>query len=296
MRADRNERIAQPGSSGSYRQTIIIIAAILILGGLAWMLLPDDEAPAPGPVTEVEPAEITPAAPVREEELPAAPDIPEEITPVVAEDPNAPMEEQPVPEPEPPAITLETSDEPVREFVAAGDPAPTLSKLLVTQNLLERSAASIDSVRRGLVPAKLLNLPKPAGNFSTRRVGSSLIMDPASYDRYDPIVEGLLSLPPETVAAAFHEFRPLLEQAFSALGYAPDEVDNALIQALDRIIATPVIEEDIRVIPAEAVFAYEDPTLEGMGELEKQLLRTGPDNLREIQRYAKTLRGALLTP
>jgi hypothetical protein len=119
-------------------------------------------------------------------------------------------------------------------------------------------------------------------------------MDPAGYRRYDAYATAIAELDTELLADTFHRFRPLLEGAYGALGYSPGDMDNALIRALDRVLATPEISDPIPVKKVEAVYKYVDPSLEKLPAVQKQLLRMGPDNVAKIKNQAAALRRALL--
>lgn len=305
MQANRNERLSQESERQRHStQTIVTAISVLILAVFAWLMLRDDsEPPAEPEAVELpapEPAEPTP---------PPAPDIP--VTVEAADfaraneadsadrdsaDTDAGAASEEPAEPAEPPLTLANSDERLRDDLAGDLPDGMPDTVLGNSNLVERSAAAIDSIRRGLVPDKLLNLQRPTGAFKVRKDGDRTVIDPASYRRYDGMVASLVNTPVEPIVGAFQRFRPLLEDAYGALGYAPDEMDNALIAALDEILATPVIDETLTVERSEAVWAYTREDLESLSLLQKQLLRTGPENVRQLRNKARELREALLNP
>ncbi len=303
MQANRNERLSEESERQRHStQTIVTAISVLILAVFAWLMLRDDSEPT----VEPEPVEL-PAPEPAEPAPPPAPDIP--VT-VEAEDfarsseadsgdsadtDDGAAPEEPA-EPAEPPLTLANSDERLRDELAGALPDGMPDAVLGNSNLVERSAAAIDSIRRGLVPDKLLNLQRPTGAFKVRKEGDRTVIDPASYRRYDSMVASLVNTPVEPIVGAFQRFRPLLEDAYGALGYAPDEMDNALIAALDEVLATPVIDETITVERSEAVWAYTREDLESLSLLQKQLLRTGPDNVRQLRNKARELREALLNP
>ena len=305
MQADRSDRIRDDGGERRGAPVLVAAAVLIVVALVAWLVLRPGGDPAE-PATRVVPETPDPTPPRVAE--PVAPDIPpsrpeapgrepaQATADGAAAAPEAEPEPEPEPEPEEPPLTPATADPVVREALDGVAADGLASDLLDNSNLIERGAAAIDAMRRGLVPEKVLNLPRPQGPFAVRKVAGRTLIDPAGYRRYDALVASLLATPVAPLADAFRRFRPLLETAYGALGYAPDKLDNALIAALDRIIATPVIEDPIALEPAGGVWAYEDRELEGMKALEKQLLRTGPDNLRRLQAHARALRDALLEP
>jgi hypothetical protein len=119
-------------------------------------------------------------------------------------------------------------------------------------------------------------------------------MSSASYERYDDVTDAVTALDADVVVNTFHTLRPLYEQAFEQLGLDPEDFDNAVIRTLDLILATPEVTEPIALKPKSVVYLYADPALESLPALQKQLLRTGPDNLRRIKQQARMLREGLL--
>ncbi|KGE05054.1 DUF3014 domain-containing protein [Pseudohaliea rubra] len=300
MQAKQNDRLTNTAGRRGGSPVLVTAAALFIVAGIAWLLLGPDDAPPEEPATMVVPQTPDPTPPRVAE--PVAPDIPERPVPAEPEPATGEADDEPAPEPEPPAepeeppLSLDNSDPVVRDALAPYAARGLPAQLLGHSNLLERGVAAMDAVRRGVVPTKVFNLPKPRGDFRVHEVDGRTVIDPMSYRRYDGVVDAIVATPVEPLATAFQDYRSLLETAYGALGYAPNKVDNALVAALDRIIALPVPEGDIEVMKVEAIYAYVDEDLEGLKPLDKQLLRTGPDNLRRLQDHARELRRALLEP
>ena len=287
MQADPEQRVSE-GTERRSLPAVPIIAGVVVLIVLGVWLFGSREETAPAP--SAEPASVGETmAPVAEKppeaQLPPAPDIPPAPAP----------EPKPAPEPEPaePPLTLETSDQPLRDQL---EPllSPVLASGLQTSNLLDRGVAVVDGLSRGTLNYKLLPLEAPEAKFKTRKTSGQDYVDPASFARYDAYAQAIDSMDASALVAAFHRFRPLLEEAYGQLGYAPDEMDNAIIRALDNIIAAPVVEEPLPLKKVEAVYQYADAEFEKLPALQKQLLRTGPENTRLIQAKARALRAALL--
>lgn len=309
MQADRNQRLSQEKArQHNSTQTIVTAISVVILAVFAWLMLRDDTDTSSESVTAETPSEQTPGS---EPSPPPAPDIPVSADSTGAvetapeEAPNAPDSQNGNGEPaadtaredaDEPPLTLSNSDARLREKISQEMPRGIPQTVLGNSNLVERGAAAIDSVRRGLVPDKLLNLSRPKGAFKVSKENGRILVDPESYRRYDRMVSSLVDTPIPPLVDAFQTFRPLLEDAYAALGYAPDEMDNALVAALDEILATPVIDEPVAVERSEAVWVYAREDLESLSSLQKQLLRTGPDNVRQLRNKARALRDALLSP
>jgi hypothetical protein len=305
MQADRDDRLGGRSRTGRHgTQTLITAIAVLILAGGAYLMMPGsgedssvDSAetaagPAPAPETTLRAPSPEPASVILE-----APDIPtqdDEAETIAAEEIAEPEEPAELPPPEPPSV--EEIDALLRQAMndAGLVPPATLKRAFDAPYVLDRGISSIDQLARGLVPGRSSNIARPSGKFATTQVGSDYSVDPAGYRRYDPLVAAVTALPPETLARLFHQQRALLEGAYSALGYPAEAMDNTVIAALDRIIAAPTRETPPALVSKGALWAYADPALESATDLDKQLLRSGPENTRALQRWARDLRDALL--
>ena len=86
----------------------------------------------------------------------------------------------------------------------------------------------------------------------------------------------------------------LREAAYRALGYPDGSIDKAAARALHRIEIGPVRDGEVAVVEGPgATWAYADPMVEGLGDVEKQMLRMGPRNARILQAKAREISQAL---
>lgn len=261
---------------------VVLIVVVIAVGLLLWTSRV--EHPAPQPIAE---PEVVEELVVEPEPLPPAPDIP---PPPVVE--LAPEVEEP---PAPVLPALEDSDQLMREQLAAAGAGPELDKLQQSENLVQTGAALVDGFSRGLVLYKLLPVDPPAEAFAVEQQGESTYMNPAGYQRYDGYAEAIAAMDTSALVDNFHLMRPLYEQAYAQLGLPADDFDNALIRLLDRVIATPEIEQPIELTRKSVMYLYADPDLEKLSAVQKQLLRMGPDNIRRIKAQARALRAGLLS-
>ena len=126
------------------------------------------------------------------------------------------------------------------------------------------------------------------------RRGDVIYMDPANYQRFDSFADRVSALDTAGMADTFHALRPWYESAYEKLGLDPGDLDNAIMRALDLVLATPEIGEPIALNAKSVLYVYADPALESLPALQKQLLRMGPDNIRRIKQQAQALRDVLL--
>ena len=279
-----NREPKNPGSNNLVFIAGTLIAAIIIVA----VLFKAQNQP------EYDPELIAiPDEPVAEV-LIQAPVVPEAVIPEAVE---------PEPEPQtssvstpPPLPKLDNSDDFIRERLLLISNKPEFAKWVKTDDLLRRTASYADGLSNGVLLSKIFPLSAPEGKFATHSSDGTIWLNAGNYERYDRTINTLISLPMDSMAKMFHFTRPLLENAFSEMGYNPRQMDGIILQAIDVILATPIVAEPIRLTRDSVVYKFADPALESLLPLQKQLLRTGPENTKRIQQQAKALREALLNP
>lgn len=254
---------------------IAILIGVAIAGGLLLTnsLPPDDLAPAPAPASQPE------ASPPAEVETLAEP----EQTPVPETKP------EPAPEPaRPPLPSLQESDETVRD--ALGDvPLGTAGQqFLLPSNIIERTTSVVYLLAEGEVPYKLVPIARPKAAFPITDDGLQVTADPEGHARYDAFAVWIQSLDIESLLAAVDWLLPLFREAWSFYGDSGSSFDQAVLYTLDLIIYTPEIDtSEARLFRKEAVWLYEDPALEELAPIQKQLLRMGSANASAIKAKAR---------
>ncbi|MEZ5567568.1 MAG: DUF3014 domain-containing protein [Halioglobus sp.] len=271
------------------RSPALLVMGVVVAALAAFLLLrggddADDSAPAGASSSAG-----VPAPPVAA--LPPAPDIPRQPVTVVAPSPAPAAEEAPEPAPPP---TAEEADAMLLGTLQASSLEPQLLALLNVAHPLDVSVAMVDWLAQGVVPRKLLAVPALPAFPVTENDDGQLVMGDAAYARYDGLARAVAAADTAALAAGFHKLRPLLEGAYGKLGLDEDKFDNALIRALDQVLATPEIAGPIPLARKSVMYTYADPALEQLPDVQKQLLRMGPDNLRVIKEQARTLRQQLL--
>ena len=256
---------------------IAILIGVVVVGGLLLTnsLPTENSAPpsAPEPASEPETASLP------ETDLPTEPEpTPEPVT-----------LPEPTPEPAPVALpTLQESDEAVRD--ALGDvPLGTAGQqFLLPSNIIERTTSVVYLLAEGEVPYKLVPIARPKAAFPITDDGLQVTADPEGHARYDAFAVWIQGLDIESLLAAVDWLLPLFREAWSFYGDSGSSFAPAVLYTLDLIIYTPEIDtSEARLFRKEAVWLYEDPALEELAPIQKQLLRMGPANASAIKAKAR---------
>ena len=270
---------AQRGAISAAQAGLILVLLLVIAGGvvlLTGIWPPEEESTAP-PVTTAPPPP-PPAPVITELEEPAVEPPPP---------PPAPVEE--------PLPRLEESDDAVRDAVGDIPLGTAGQQYLIPGNIIERSASVVYLMAQGDVPYKLLPVSRPKAAFPISDDGTQVVTDPAGFERYDALTQWLQSLDLESLLSSLEWFIPLFREAWSYYGEDPAAFDMAVVMTLDLVIATPEVDlSEARLIRKEAVWIFEDPAIEGLAPIQKQVLRMGPENAEIVKAKAAEARGLWL--
>lgn len=271
----------QRGAISAAQAGVIVVLLLVIAGGVVLLtgIWPPKGEPAP---TATAPPPEPPPSPIM----------------TAIEEPAPEPSEPPPPPPEPvedPLPRLEESDDAVRDAVGDIPLGTAGQQYLIPGNIIERSASLIYLMAQGDVPYKLLPVSRPKAAFPIRDDGTQVVTDPAGFERYDALTQWLQSLDLESLLSSLEWFIPLFREAWSYYGEDPAAFDMAVVMTLDLVIATPEIDlSEARLIRKEAVWIFEDPAIEGLAPIQKQVLRMGPENAKILKAKAAEARGLWL--
>lgn len=196
-------------------------------------------------------------------------------------------------EPALPLPKLDASDGYVRELLGsqAIDQAFP-QEWLDPEQLLRRVATLLDNAAVGSFPKGQLGFMAPEGDFAVTREGRHFRVDPQSYTRFDGVVAALESFEVQTLASLYRRLEPLLSEALAELGQSatPDELLSRTVAVVAQV---PLLDDDVVLVRPNLLYQYQDPALEKLSPLQKQLLRMGPDNVARIQGYLVELADVL---
>ena len=102
-----------------------------------------------------------------------------------------------------------------------------------------------------------------------------------------------LSLDIDATAALYRTLRPLIDEAYTELGYPQARFDDTLVRAFAELLRAPVVVGEAELVPRIISQAYLDPELEDLSGAQKQLLRLGPANASRVQRKLREFALAL---
>jgi hypothetical protein len=184
---------------------------------------------------------------------------------------------------------LDATDPIVRKLVQQLSSHPKAAAWLATPRLLRNFAVVTLNVSEGRSPASHLRPLMPSARFRPRQAVGTWSVDPRSYERYDGYADAIGALDARGTARLYATLKPRIVEAYAELGVAEADVDAVLERAIIHLLATPVVEGNVRLREKTISYAFADERLESLSAAQKHLLRMGPRNVRIIQAKLRDL-------
>ncbi len=253
---------------------LLAVGAALALGYFWFERRAAEPEPAPAP-----------AGPAAEAEAPAGPRFP--VPPV--------MPERRRPEDLTPLPPLTESDR-YFELALVDVLGSGIDDLLVDTALIEKFVATVDNLPRAAVAERI----RPIGNvlepFSADGQDDSgqFTLDPASYRRYDALVNLITRADMDALVDIYRRFYPLFQEAYVNLGYPDAYFNDRLVEVVDHLLETPQVDEPIELVRPHVLYEYADPALEALSSGQKLILRMGSEHAVRVKQFLEELRERLV--
>ena len=244
----------------------------------------------PTPAAEIEvieprpvPTRITPSTPA------AAASV--EVEPIVVDvvEVEAPVAEAAVDLPR-----LNDSDSFVAEKISELSSGTSLLGYLVDEQLVRRAVVLVENISRGQYPQTALPYKPIVEEMQVSSDDGRLFtMEAASYTRFDATVAAFVALDTEQTVGLYRLLSPLLQQAYAEIGFRDAEFEQALIKAIDAVLSAPEIEGPFQLVKPSVIYLYADTRLEELANMNKQLIRLGPENSARLKAKLREFKQAL---
>jgi hypothetical protein len=178
---------------------------------------------------------------------------------------------------------IEQTDPLVRELVSSLSTHPTVMAWLATDQLVRNVTAAVLNISNGRSPSRQLQRVRPREGFHVLTRGSTVVIDPRSYRRYDGFADAAAALDARGTAQLYATLKPRFQDGYRELGFPEGDFDRVLERAIGELLETPVVEGDVVLVSNSVAYDYADPQLQSLSAAQRQFLRMGPRNVRLIQ-------------
>jgi hypothetical protein len=173
---------------------------------------------------------------------------------------------------------------------------PQLASYLLNDRLLTRFVRAVDAIAGGYSPADEVEFLRPARPFIVREHEGSLVIASGTYRRYDIVADVFASFDSDGAIELYRQFRPRLEAIYLEVGWANDDFDARLREAVDHLLEVTVPSGQVEVEQRAIVYAYAEDRFENLTGAQKHFLRMGPRNVSAVQAKLRELRDAMGWP
>jgi hypothetical protein len=188
---------------------------------------------------------------------------------------------------------LKASDEAMEHILSQLFSDQKLDRFFILEHFIERAVVMVDNLPKKELPRSHRPIRPIQGNFLAKGDRENLSIDPANYERYVPLVKAILKLDTDVVVAVYKRLYPLFQQAYERIGYPDAYFNDRLIEVIDHLLETPIMEAPISLKQPKALYLFAEPEMEALSAGRKILIRIGPQNalmLKEIlQEYRRKL-------
>ncbi|AGC46330.1 hypothetical protein MYSTI_05042 [Myxococcus stipitatus DSM 14675] len=183
----------------------------------------------------------------------------------------------------PPLPSSAQMDALLRSRLAGASSRSEFGAWLREPDLLRRVVAVVANMASGESPRSVVAFLAPRGDFRVRTHDGRSVISKGTYTRYDTLGLVVASLDSTLLVDTYREVRKLAEQLHQESAPPGSSFDSTLERAFAQVLAVPVLDGEVEVMPRGALYVYADPALEALTPAQKHLLRMGPANLRHIQ-------------
>lgn len=287
MQVSQEDRISpQEKRGGASALTIAVVVILFIIAGGAYYLLDSEERqPEVEVTTPVILPEIIPEEPLATDaNVPEPEAIPEPETTQATEEPQPEVESVPA---------LADSDQYVKQKTLSVANGMKIDPILVEKDLVRHFVVFIDNLAQGELARKVSPLKAPDSQFTVSDVSNKTYLNPDSYHRYDLYADFVSNLDEQQLAITYKQLTPLLSEAFDELGYGDKEFNTRIIEAIDVMLAAPIIEQAIELNSVSVNYKFVDPELETLPNAQKLMIRMGPENSKKVKAALRKLKKQL---
>jgi hypothetical protein len=181
------------------------------------------------------------------------------------------------------------------EQVATLIGTPRFESMFVPDDFVKKAVATVDSLARSDVAARMNPAKPPTGKFATAGEGDAVVLGAANFARYARWVELVDSLDAEATAKLYKRLYPQFQAAYENLGNPDKYFNDRVVEVIDHLLSAPEAPATIALTRPNVFYEFADPALERESAGRKLLLRMGPGHAARVQAKLREIRAHIAT-
>ena len=223
------------------------------------------------PQTRLQPREEPPAVAA----IPGIEVAPVEVAVPVVEEPPTELVELP---------SLNDSDGFVLEGLGALQNGAALISVLSDEQLIRSIVVFVDNISRGDFPQTSLPYKRIGQEMPVRNIDANLfVMEANAHERFNQLIDTFVAVDTVQAMILYRTLQPLFQQAYAEIGSRNVNFDDTLRSAINAVLRSSNVEGPYQLVKPSVMFLYADASIENMEEMQKQLIRIGPENTEKLK-------------
>ena len=188
----------------------------------------------------------------------------------------------------PTVITLEASDDSFRK--ALGNVSESLLDWFQVKNVIRKYIMIINDLSQNHILYKHRKFLKMPQKFVAKEDSQGLYIANESYARYDQLANAMALLDVQKGLDLYLTFRPLFKQVYDEFSYPAEyRLEDIFMKAAASVLKASVIKGRVSLRRDSVGYKFAKEELEALNNVEKQMLRMGPENTQKIQAKLRQL-------
>ena len=180
--------------------------------------------------------------------------------------------------------SLNDSDSFIIEKIQAFQNGVELIQLLSNDQLLRSFVVFVENISRGEFPQTGLPYRRIDEEMAVTTVDDNLfVMDESAHARFDRVVDTFVAIDTDQALILYRTLSPLFQQAYSEIGFRNVNFDDTLRQAINNVLRSPNVDGPFQLVKPSVMFLYADSSIENLNNVNKQLVRIGPENTEKLK-------------
>jgi len=155
---------------------------------------------------------------------------------------------------------------------------------LSNDQLLRSFVVFVENISRGEFPQTGLPYRRIDEEMAVTTVDDNLfVMDESAHARFDRVVDTFVAIDTDQALILYRTLSPLFQQAYSEIGFRNVNFDDTLRQAINNVLRSPNVDGPFQLVKPSVMFLYADSSIENLNNVNKQLVRIGPENTEKLK-------------
>ncbi len=180
--------------------------------------------------------------------------------------------------------SLNNSDLFIIEKIQAFQNGVEIIQLLSSEQLLRSFVVFVENISRGEFPQTGLPYRSIVEAMPVTTVDDNLfMMDESAHARFDQVINTFVAIDTDQALFLYRSLSPLFQQAYSEIGFRNVNFDDTLRQAINNVLRSANVEGPFQLVKPSVMFLYADSSIENLDNVNKQLIRIGPENTEKLK-------------